>query len=106
MLAEMGDHTFRLGNLHRDGYGELFASNRLLEILDDSMTDAIPGCADCAFEPWCGTDPAFHQATQRDFVGHRPTSGFCARNMFVFKLLLSILEDEPDSRPILESWAC
>ncbi len=104
MLAVSGDTTFRLGSLHTDSYESLFGSERLIDLLDATMTEATPQCVDCAFEPWCGTDPAFHQATQGDPVGHRPTSAFCARNMFVFRLLVSLLEDDPEAREVLESW--
>ena len=31
MLAEMGDKTFRLGNLHEDTYEEIMLSDALLE---------------------------------------------------------------------------
>jgi hypothetical protein len=68
------------------------------------MSECTPCCDDCAFEPYCGTDPVFHHATQGDFVGHRPTSSFCMRNMFVFKLLLRILEDEPENAAVLREW--
>jgi sulfatase maturation enzyme AslB (radical SAM superfamily) len=104
MLAETGDQTFRLGSVH-DSYAALFGSDRLVDILSSTMTEAIPGCHECAFEPFCGTDPVLHHATQGDIVGHRPTSAFCSRNMFVFRLLIRLLEDDPRSRRILESWA-
>ncbi len=105
MLAEMGDRAFRLGNVHTDGYRDIFLSDRLIDLVDRTMTEAIPHCSQCAFEPWCGTDPTFHHATQGDAVGHRPTSGFCHRNMFVMRLLVKLLTDEPKYRGILESWA-
>lgn len=105
MLAEEGDKTFRLGNVCQNTYEELFLSERLRSLLLETMTEAVPQCADCAFEPYCGTDPCFHAATQGDPVGHRPTSAFCARNMFVFRLLIRLIEDESDARAILESWA-
>jgi radical SAM protein with 4Fe4S-binding SPASM domain len=104
MLAETGDHTFRLGNVHRDSYADLFLSAQLLDVLSDTMTEGTPQCTDCPFEPYCGTDPVFHRATQGDPVGHRPTSAFCARNMFVFKLLIRMLEDDPSARAILRRW--
>jgi His-Xaa-Ser system radical SAM maturase HxsB len=104
MLAEAGDKTFRLGNVHTDTYEDVFLSERLSEALLATMTESTPMCVDCAFEPYCGTDPTFHKATQGDMVGHRPTSAFCARNMFVFKLLMRILEDEPENGRILRSW--
>jgi uncharacterized protein len=105
MLAENQDHTFRLGNVHRDTYESIFLSERLQAMLADTMTDAIPVCEQCAFEPFCGTDPTFHQATQGDMVGHRPSSAFCQRNMFVFRLLLRMLLDEVENADILMGWA-
>jgi uncharacterized protein len=105
MLAETGDSTFRLGNVHADSYELIFLSDRVKQLLADTMTEATPMCADCAFEPFCGTDPSFHHATQGDAIGHRPTSAFCRRNMFVFRLLLKMLLDEPENAAILRSWA-
>ena len=37
MLAEMGDKTFRLGNLHDDSYAELILSDALLDPLEESF---------------------------------------------------------------------
>lgn len=104
MLAETGDKSFRLGNVHTNSYREMFLSDRLLECVSNTMTLSTPQCTDCPFEPFCGTDPVFHHATQGDMVGHRPTSGFCDRNMFVFKLLVSLLEDDPKAAEILRRW--
>lgn len=104
MLAESGDQAFRLGNVE-DSYEELFGSARLLELLMNTMTEGTPMCHDCAFEPFCGTDPILHHATQGDPVGHRPTSLFCQRNMSTFRLLITLLEDDPLARNVLESWA-
>jgi uncharacterized protein len=104
MLAESGDTSFRLGNVHDDSYEQIFLSDRLLDILASTMTEGTPMCTDCAFEPWCGTDPTFHHATQGDMVGHRPSSAFCGRNMFVFRHLLGLLESDPQTRSILRNW--
>jgi hypothetical protein len=68
------------------------------------MTEAIPMCAECAFQPICGTDPTYHKATQGDVVGHRPTSDYCGRNMFVMKLLITLLEDDRAYARILRRW--
>ena len=38
MLAEMGDTTFRLGNLHEDSYAEIMLSDALLDPLEESFT--------------------------------------------------------------------
>ncbi len=38
MLAEMGDTTFRLGNVHRDSYRDIMTSDALLDPLEQSFT--------------------------------------------------------------------
>lgn len=105
MLAAMGDRTFRLGNVLTDSYEALFYSERLQRIVMDTMSEGIPQCSTCAFQPTCGTEPTFHHATQGDMVGHRPTSGFCQRTMHATKFLVTLLEDEPESAEILRQWA-
>jgi uncharacterized protein len=105
MLAEMGDKTFRLGNLHHDSYEELMLSDALLGPLEESFTASAPMCQDCAFETYCGADPTYHHATTGDFVGRKPQSGFCRRNMAIFKLLLERYEGDPDTRALFQTWA-
>ena len=59
MLAEMGDSRFRLGNVHRDDYRTIFGSDQLVAITESSVVESLPGCCDCAFQPYCGSDPVF-----------------------------------------------
>lgn len=104
MLAEMGDKTFRLGNVHEDNYEDIFLSENLLEPLEQSFANSVPMCIDCAFEPYCGADPVFHHATQGDFVGKKPLSAFCNRNMAIFRRLISLMEDNDEVRHVFLSW--
>jgi His-Xaa-Ser system radical SAM maturase HxsB len=105
MLAEMGDKTFRLGNVQTNSYDEIFLSDALLEPLEASFAASAPMCADCAFEPFCGADPVFHHATQGDFVGRKPVSPFCVRNMAIFRRLISNLHSDPETKNIFLRWA-
>jgi radical SAM protein with 4Fe4S-binding SPASM domain len=105
MLAEMGDKTFRLGNLHEDSYEEIMLSEALLRPLDESFTLSAPMCQDCAFEPYCGADPTYHHATEGDYVGRKPTSGFHRRNSAIFRLLLDRYEGDPETRALFHTWA-
>ena len=104
MLAEMGDTTFRLGNVHQDSYFEIVLSEQLLRPLEESFTLSAPMCSDCAFEPFCGADPVFHQATAGDFLGRKPLSAFCKRNMAIFHLLLERYETDPHARQTFLDW--
>ena len=105
MLAEMGDTTFRLGNLHSDSYEEIMLSDALLQPLEQSFALSAPMCNDCAFEPYCGADPVYHYATSGDFVGRKPVSDFCRRNMAIFKLLLEKYETDDGARSVFLEWA-
>ncbi len=105
MLAEMQDWTFRLGNVHRDTRRSLFTSEQALNMFEVSCNQSLAGCSDCAFQSYCGADPIYHHATQGDMYGHRPTSGFCMRNMEVIKHLFSFIEeDDPQTMGIFWSW--
>jgi uncharacterized protein len=104
MLAEMDDKSFLLGNVHSHSYEELILSESLLVPLEESFTGSVPMCSDCAFEPYCGADPVFHHATQGDFVGRKPVSSFCARNMAIFRHLVFLMEKDFEVRRIFMSW--
>lgn len=105
MLAEMGDKSFCIGNVHSNSYEEIFLNDTLLEALESSFAASVPMCSWCAFEPYCGADPVFHHATQSDFVGKKPLSAFCNRNMSVFKGLIERMNSRPEVREIFERWA-
>jgi hypothetical protein len=62
-------------------------------------------CSECAFEPWCGADPVFHHATHGDFVGRKPESAFCHRNMAIFRRLILMMQQDDDVRMLFHSWA-
>ncbi len=102
MMAEMGDERLRLGTVNQS-LSELLLGAGFQELLLSTMTEGMPGCSDCAFQPWCGSDPAFHLRTQGDAVGHRPTSAFCQRQMAIFHHLLVLL-DNPSTAGILKKW--
>lgn len=96
MLAEMGDKSFRLGNVHATSYEELFAGAVVRTAALASVLEVLPGCSECAFSPYCGADPVFHWATQRDPIGHRPSSAFCVRQMRTFRHLFELLRSGDD----------
>jgi len=103
MLAEMGDETFKLGTVD-DSFDALFTNETLLRALDESFAYSSPMCHDCAFEPWCGSDPVFHWGQQGDVVGRKPESEFCERNMHIFRGLVQRMEADPFVRRLFMKW--
>jgi uncharacterized protein len=104
MLAEMNDKTFRLGNIHQDSYEDIMLSDALLDVLEQSINESVPMCTDCGFKSFCGSDPVYHHATQKDVVGNKALSGFCQKNMAIMRRLITLMEDDPDARNILKDW--
>ncbi len=105
MLAEMGDKSFRLGNVHKDSYEDIILSPALLDPLEASFAASAPMCSTCAFEPYCGAEPVFHHATQGDPVGRKPISDFCNRNMAIFRGLITRMEADAETRHLFARWA-
>lgn len=106
MLAEMGNEELCLGHLDTDTYDSVYAGEKLLRLLDISMQEGSPGCDQCAFRHWCGSDPAYHIAMQQDAVGHKTFSGFCSRNMGLMKIIIDKLENGDDfTKKLFRSWA-
>lgn len=105
MLAEMGDSQFRLGKVLENSYEEIISSPNLLEPLEASFAYSAPMCNDCAFEPYCGADPVFHYKVSHDFVGRKPESEFCSRNMEIFRFLIQKMETDTFARQLFTRWA-
>ncbi len=104
MLAEAGDKRFRLGNLQSDSYEAVFGGERLRALVEASCVESTPGCADCAFQPWCGADPVFAHATQGDIVPHIPSSEFHSKHAFIIRHLLERCRSDDSARKIFWSW--
>ena len=105
MLAEMGEDKFKLGNVLNDSYKDIFLSEALLDPLEESFALSVPMCNDCAFENYCGSDPVYHFATTKDFIGRKPESDFCYRNMNVFKYIFNRMNSDKYVEKLFMSWS-
>jgi len=105
MLAEMGDKTFRIGNVVTDTYDEIFFGKDLQTISKFSCNESLQGCDSCVFQSFCGADPVYHYATQKDMYGNRANSDFCKKNYSIINHLFKIIKDQDDDvMRILFSW--
>jgi len=105
MLAEMGDKTFKIGNVHQNNYEEIFLGDALLEPIEKSFAFSAPMCNECVFENYCGADPVFHHATMGDALGRKPESGFCRRNMKVFEYIFQRMREDSYVEDLFHRWA-
>lgn len=73
--------------------------------MDAYCNVSLPGCSDCAFQTYCGSDPIFNYATQGDPVGNRATSAFCKRNTKVIEHIFKLLLDaDPTIMRVFWGW--
>lgn len=104
MLAEHGDYTFRLGHI-TSKYEDLFYGKKAQELALSWGTEFIAGCADCAFQAYCGADPVRNHSTQQDTYGFRPTSSFCKKHKAIISHLLELIHNDPDRvMPVFKQW--
>jgi uncharacterized protein len=104
MLGETGDRRFRLGRLETDSFENVMLSDALTDVLAETMTESVPMCVDCGFQPYYGSDPVYHHAIQGDVVGFKPSSDFCRKNMSVMRHLIRQLEDDEQAASVLMEW--
>lgn len=106
MLAEMGDRAFQLGHVTND-YNQIYFGETMQCIAAAGVAEALPGCSDCVYVPYCGADPIRHYRTQGDLIGNRPTSTFCQKQTAIFSHIFELLADADDeTMAILLSWIC
>lgn len=104
MLAEYNDYTFRLGHVS-DKYESLFYGNKIQKIALVWGTEFIAGCADCAFQSYCGADPVRNHSTQSDIYGVRPKSSFCKKHKAIITYIFSLILNKGDKvMPIFKTW--
>jgi uncharacterized protein len=106
MLHQMGDSLFLLGDLQTDGYGDLVESDVVRSVCLASCLEALPGCADCAYLPFCGSCPVFNYATQGNIFGRMPDNEKCRLHMGILDYLFGLLAsgDRKLREEILSRW--
>ncbi|HZU44056.1 MAG TPA: His-Xaa-Ser system radical SAM maturase HxsB [Terriglobales bacterium] len=105
MLAEIGDDTFELGHVDSADYRSLVLSEKLINLVGASLSQCAPECLNCVYESHCGADPVYHHATQKDPLGIKPLSGFCARQKGVIGTILDLLDNSPKDARVLRQWS-
>jgi len=103
MLAQNRDFTFQIGNINQS-WKEIYQNNSSRNILSHSFTELHAACSNCALEPYCGSDPIHHHATQFDIYGNMNDSTFCKRSKFIIEYLISLIEKGDENSEILRSW--
>ena len=97
MLAnKTGDKTFCLGNVFKDTYESMFCGNKLFEVAKSATIEALPGCAWCVYQPYCGSDPIRSYIEFGDLSQSQAKSDFCKKHKAIFDILFRFLRSNED----------
>ncbi|MDF1600204.1 His-Xaa-Ser system radical SAM maturase HxsB [Mesorhizobium sp. YIM 152430] len=105
MAAQTGDQRFTMGTV-ADSFDTLMASPAMQWLMKGAVSEHLRGCRDCAFVPYCGSDPVFHATVQGDPAADRRDSEFCQKHMHIFRgLFRRVAEAEPETMRTFIAWA-
>lgn len=105
MLAETGDLSFKLGNVFKRTFSDVFKSSVCESIFTVSCVEAIPSCEQCAYSPYCGVCPVCNYTQDKKLFTDTPNSYKCK----IYKGILDILfrkinENNSDRNEVFKRW--
>lgn len=89
MLAEMGNESFKMGNVYDDDYNSLINSPACRVVCKSSVLEALPSCSHCVYQPYCGVCPVINYAFNSDMYEKHPLEYRCK----IYKGMLDIIFD-------------
>ncbi len=103
MLGQMGDETFKLGNVHKNSYQEIISSPVTRSLCVASTLDGLAGCSDCVYLPYCGVCPVFNYSEEGDIFAQAPNNFRCQVNKSILDYLFQKFE-EPKTLKVFKKW--
>lgn len=104
MLAEMGNDSFKIGNVYENTYVELMQSNSTEAMCISSCIECLPYCHTCVYMPYCGTCPVINLAQDNNIFSKNPQEYRCKIYKEILNILFEYIENEPDIVEIFKKW--
>ncbi len=105
MLHEMGDDRFCIGHVNDSRYRDLVGHETVREVVIASNRDAQPGCVNCAYNPYCGTDPVSTYRTQGSIFGRVADNYLCTLHKGVQDLVFEkLITGDREAVDVLTKW--
>lgn len=104
MLAEMGDDSFKLGNVYENTYKDLMQSDCTKTMCISSCIECLPYCNSCAYMPYCGTCPVINLAQDNNIFAQNPKEYRCKIYGGILDILFKYIENEPDIVDVFKTW--
>ena len=105
MIANMGDHVFRLGSVGNT-YQELLQSPAAHAVCTASCVEALPVCCSCVYSPYCSVCPVVTYGLEGDLIHRDEHSYRCVIAKGIITHLFEIIsKKDPVEMVILQQWA-
>lgn len=104
MLSEMGEDSFKLGNVYENSYKDLMQCDCTKAMCVSSCIECLPYCNTCAYMPYCGTCPVVNLAQDNNIFAQNPKEYRCKIYSGILDILFDYIENEPDVLDIFEKW--
>ena len=104
MLSEMGNSSFRLGNVNENTYEDLMQCDCTKAMCISSCVECLPYCSSCVYMPYCGTCPVVNLAQDNNIFAKNPREYRCKVYSGIMDILFDYIENKPDVAEILKTW--
>lgn len=104
MMAEMGDDTFRLGNVWKNDYDSLMEGRTCKVTCQASVLEALPSCCDCVYHPYCGVCPVINLAMENNIYERHANNYRCRIYKGMLDIIFEFLEEGEEVKRIFRSW--
>ena len=103
MLSEMGNNAFLVGNVFDSQYKGIISSPACRAVCKASISESLPTCNQCVYQPYCGVCPVVNYASTKDLYEKSPANYRCRIYRGMLDTLFDMLEDE-ETLKIFYSW--
>lgn len=105
MVYQMGDEVFRIGSVDNLTLKDVVTSETVKSLAMASCLDSIPGCASCAYKPFCGTCPVFNYTEQGHIFPQNSTNPRCTIYMGVQdRIFRELMSDDSAIKDVFQRW--
>ena len=104
MLSEMGDDSFKLGDVFENNYKDLMQSDCTKTMCIASCLECLPYCNSCVYMPYCGACPVINLAQDNNTFVRNPNEYRCEISKGILDILFAYIENQPENIDIFKKW--
>lgn len=103
MVYESGSDIFKIGHVNDPSFYQTMKSSICKTMCIASTLESLPSCADCVYQPYCGTCPVVEYSKTEDLIEKEPGGYKCQIYKGLLDILFTHMEDET-VKSLFESW--